>query len=309
MTMAPKPSGEQTELRISMLTSTHVPEAGAVYVGTERILADGLGFLEGPRWHEGKLWFSDFYSRRVSTVDLYGQLTRRYYVPGQPSGLWPLPDGDILIASTHNARLLRGSANGALRTVADIGAVFRGALNDLVVDGRGRAYLSTLPDLTGARAGDVLHCPIVLVNEHGEARVVTDDLRVPNGMVITGDGRTLIAAETQACRLIKFTIADDGSLGSPEVFVDFRDRKPDGIALDPTGAVWVCCPFSSEVFLVAEGGEVLASLRTPGSWAVACAVGGDGEDTLFVVTAQVTAADLHAGTGTGAVRAYRIARQ
>ena len=232
-------------------------------------------FWRGPAWHRGELWFSDFFSRRVSSVDLAGVLTTRYYVPGQPSGLAPLPDGDVLIASVHNGRLLRGSADGSMRSVADIGASFRGALNDLVVDTHGRAYVSTLPDLTGVRPGDVLRCPIILVDEHGETRVVADDLRVPNGMVITPDGRTLIAAETQGYRLIKFAVAEDGSLGAPEVFAELGERKPDGIALDPTGAVWVCCPFTSEVLLVAEGGAILASASTPGSWAVACAVGGE----------------------------------
>jgi sugar lactone lactonase YvrE len=300
--MATKPSGA---------TSMHAPGVvGDITLAAERILADGLGFLEGPRWHRGELWFSDFFSRRVSSVDLAGVLTTRYYVPGQPSGLAPLPDGDVLVASVHNGRLLRGSAGGALQSVADIGACFRGALNDLVVDTNGRAYVSTLPDLTGGvRPGDVLRCPIILVDEHGEVRVVADDLRVPNGMVITADGRTLIAAETQGYRLIKFDVAQDGSLGAPEVFAELGERKPDGIALDPTGAVWVCCPFTSEVLLVAEEGAILASASTPGSWAVACAVGGELEDTLFVVTAKVTVEEFHAGTGTGAVRAYRIERR
>ena len=193
--------------------------------------------------------------------------------------------------------------------MADVGASYRGTLNDLVVDTQGRAYVSTLPDLTGVRPGDVLRCPIILVDEHGETRVVADDLRVPNGMVISADGRTLIAAETQAYRLIEFAIAEDGSLGPPQLFAELGEHKPDGIALDPTGAVWVCCPFTSKVLLVAEGGAILASRSTPGSWAVSCALGGELEDTLFVVTAQVTSESLHAGTGKGAVRAYRIERR
>ena len=289
--------------------ATSQSQLAEVGLGAERILADGLGFLESPRWSRGELWFSDFFSRRVASVDLAGRLTNRYYVPGQPSGLAPLPDGDVLIASVHNGRLLRGSPDGAMRSVADIGASYRGALNDLVVDASGRAYVSTLPDLTGVKAGDVLRAPIILVNELGEARVVAEDLRVPNGMVITADGKTLIAAETQAFRLIKFDVAEDGSLGAPEVFAELGQRKPDGIALDPAGAVWVCSPFTSEVLLVAEGGAILASASTPGSWAVACAVGGQLGDTLFVVTAQVTAESLHDGIGSGAVRAYRIERR
>jgi sugar lactone lactonase YvrE len=300
--MAMTPPGATSPARVAGTNSN-------VTLGPERILAGGLGFLESPRWHGHELWFSDFFSRRVSSVDLTGRLTTRYYVPGQPSGLAPLPGGDVFIASVHNGRLLRGSPDGSMRSVADVGAIYRGGLNDLVVDAMGRAYLSTLPDLTGVRPGDVLHCPIILVDEHAKARVVADDLRVPNGMVITPDGRTLIAAETQAFRLIKFAVAEDGSLGAPQVFAELGERKPDGIALDPTGAVWVCSPFTSEVLLVAEGGAILASASTPGSWVVACAVGDEHEDTLFTVTAEVTVESMHHGTGTGAVRAYRIERR
>jgi sugar lactone lactonase YvrE len=300
--MATTPPEATSPQRIAGLT-------GDVTIGSERILVQGLGFLESPRWFQRELWFSDFFSRRVSSVDLGGQVTNRFYVPGQPSGLGPLPDGDVLIASVHNGRLLRGSPDGSMRSVADVGASYRGTLNDLVVDTQGRAYVSTLPDLTGVRPGDVLRCPIILVDEHGETRVVADDLRVPNGMVISADGRTLIAAETQAYRLIEFAIAEDGSLGPPQLFAELGEHKPDGIALDPTGAVWVCCPFTSKVLLVAEGGAILASRSTPGSWAVSCALGGELEDTLFVVTAQVTSESLHAGTGKGAVRAYRIERR
>lgn len=288
------------------MSQSHVAE---VRVGAEQILVDGLGFLESPRWFRGELWFSDFFSRRVSSIDLTGQLTPRYYVAGQPSGLAPLPNGDVLIASMHNGRLLRGSPDGSMRSVADVGASYRGALNDLVVDGQGRAYVSTLPELTGVRVGDELRCPIILVDDLGRSRVVADDLRVPNGMAITPDGKTLIAAETQGLRLIQFDIAEDGTLGEAVVFANLGERKPDGIALDPAGRVWVCSPFTSEVLLVAEGGAILASVATPGSWAVACAVGGEGDDTLFVVTAQVTPASLHDGIGTGAVRAYRIERR
>lgn len=281
-----------------------------VRLGSEWIVVAGLGFLESPRWHRGELWFSDFFSHRVCSVDINGRLTSRFYVPGQPSGLAPLPDGEVLIASTYNGRLLRGAPDGTMSSLADVGASYRGGLNDLVVDAAGRAYMSTLPDLTGVLPGDDLHCPIILVDVDGAVRVVARDLRVPNGMALTADGRVLLAAETQALRLISFPVDPKGNLGRPVVFADLGDgRKPDGIALDPTGAVWVCSPFTSEILLVDDARNVVPMGSTPGSWAVACAVGGDDADTLFVVTAEVTHQGLHEGVGMGAVRAYPIERR
>ena len=275
-----------------------------VRIGDERVLAGGLGFLEGIRWHQGEFWFSDFYARRVRSVDPQGTLTDRYYVAGQPSGLGPQGE-DILIASMYDGRILRGGPDGSLKVVADIGASYRGLLNDMTADAHGRVYVSTLPDLAALVPGVTPGCPIYLVDEQGKARVVADGLLVGNGMAITPDGATLIVAETRASRLVKFSIAPDGSLGPLEIFAELGASRPDGICLDPSGAVWACSPLTSEFLLVADGGRVLAARETPGSWAVACAVDGDGS-TLGVLTAEVTLDDFHHGTGTGAVRAYRI---
>ena len=277
-----------------------------VRIGDERVLASGLGFLEGIRWHQGEFWFSDLYARKVRSVDPQGTLTDRYYVAGQPSGLGPR-DEDILIASMYDGRILRGAPDGSLKVIADVGASYRGSLNDMTADAHGRAYVSTLPDLSKLVPGSAVTpgCPIYLVDEHGKVRIVADGLAVPNGMAVTPDGATLIVAETRASRLVKFSIAPDGSLGPLEVFAELGASRPDGICLDPSGAVWACSPLTSEFLLVEEGGRVLAVQETPGSWSVACAVDGDGS-TLGVLTAEVTLDDFHHGTGTGAVRAYRI---
>jgi sugar lactone lactonase YvrE len=275
-----------------------------VRIGDERVLAGGLGFLEGIRWYQGEFWFSDFYARQVRSVDLQGTLTKRYYVAGQPSGLGPR-DEDILIVSMYDGRVLRGGPDGSLKTVADIGATYRGLLNDMTVDAHGRAYVTTLPDLALIVPGFTPGTPLFLVDEHGKARVVADGLLSGNGMAITHDGTTLIVAETRASRLVKFSIAPDGSLGPLEIFADLGASRPDGICLDPSGAVWACSPLTSEFLLVEEGGRVLDVRETPGSWAVACAIDSDGS-TLGVLTAEITLDDFHHGTGTGAVRAYRI---
>ena len=176
------------------------------------------------------------------------------------------------------------------------------------MDSRGRAYVSTLPDLTNHDPSSAPTCPIYLVDTDGSARVVAAGLRIPNGMAISPDGRTLIVAETQANRLVRLAVEDDGGLGAPEVFAELGERRPDGICLDPSGAVWVASPFSSEFLLVGAGGELLASGSTPGSWAVACALSADAA-TLFVVTAEVTMDSFRHGIGTGAVRQYPLERR
>ena len=243
-----------------------------------------LAFPESPRWHEGSLWFSDFYTHRVQRVDMAGRCETVVTVPGQPSGLGWLPDGRLLIVSMTDRRLLRLDGT-ALLQVADLSALAPFHCNDMVVDAKGRAYIGNFgfdfvakqtPRATG----------LILVQPDGQARVVADDLHFPNGAVITQDGRTLIIGESYASRLTAFDIADDGSLSGRRVWAALNKATPDGICLDAEGAIWLASPASREVLRVREGGEVTHRIATPGQ-AVACTLGGPDRRTLFVLTTKV----------------------
>ena len=104
------------------------------------ILVGGLTFPEAPRWRDGKLWFSDFYSQRVLTVDLAGHLETVVEVPHRPSGLGWRPDGTLLVVSMLDRRLLRVEG-GKTHVVADLSALATGPCNDMVVDATGAAYV------------------------------------------------------------------------------------------------------------------------------------------------------------------------
>lgn len=268
------------------------------------VVADNRGFLEAPRWHDDELWFSDFSARVIMSLDSRGHLQRRAYIPGQPSGLGFCDDGSVLIVSAHNGHLLRLFA-GEMTLVADVGAMYRGALNDMVVDRRGRAYISTLPaPVAGRRYHQVPEpplLPIIIVDVDGTVRMGAEDLRVPNGLAISEDQATLIVAETAGHALSAFDIEADGSLSGRRIFAELGERTPDGICLDNAGGVWAGSPFTSEFVRVEEGGAVTDVIATPGRWAVACALGGADGRTLFCLTARTSREDFHQGTSSGAV--------
>jgi len=163
-----------------------------------RTLLDGLVFPEGPRWRDGKLWFSDMHAYRVMTVDLDGNVDTIVEVPGQPSGLGWLPDGRLLVVSMTDRRLLRLDS-GALTEVADLSTLASFHCNDMVVDARGNAYVGNFGFDAIARHS-FRPAAIVIVTPQGQARVAADALAFPNGTVITPDGRTLIVGETLAGR-------------------------------------------------------------------------------------------------------------
>lgn len=247
------------------------------------VLLEGLAFPEGPRWHDGRLWFSDMHADRVKRVGLDGKSEDVVEVPGRPSGLGWLPDGRLLVVSMADRRLLRLDANG-LAQVADLSALATGHCNDMVVDERGRAYVGNFGfDLDAGEAPRT--ADLVLVTPEGDARSVASDLSFPNGTVIAPDGATLIVGETYAQRLTAFDVASDGTLSGRRTWAQLNDRLPDGICLDAEGGIWVAAPFSGEVLRVVEGGEVSDRIAVT-TQAYACMLGGPDGCTLFVCTAD-----------------------
>jgi sugar lactone lactonase YvrE len=256
------------------------------------LLVEGLGFPECPRWFDGHLLVADMMTKRISKISLDGDLQVFAELPNRPAGMGVLPDGNLLVASMLDCRLLRFEA-GSCAEYADLSSLTRGLLNDVVVDSRGRTYVG---DTIGNRNADGTISPepgkpsthIHLVGPDGNARTVARDLRVTNGLVVTPDGRTLIVAETFGSKLTAFTIAPDGSLVDRRPFADLPGEVPNGIALDAEGAVWVSS-HNGRFLRVFEGGriaDVIGVPGHPGCMAIACILGGPDRRHLFLVSAD-----------------------
>jgi sugar lactone lactonase YvrE len=253
-------------------------------------LLDGLAFPEGPRWHDGWLWFSDVTNKRVERVAPDGRREVVATFDDRPSGLGFLPDGSLLVVAMTQRRLVRVTG-GKIEPYADLRDFGGDFANDMVVDAHGRAYVGVRS--AKLRAGGPIPSPadapdvVVGVDSSGRAWVAADQLVAPNGTVITPDGRTLVVAETYAHRLTAYDIGDDGSLSARRVYAPLAGVYPDGICLDDTGAIWVGSPYSDEFVRVREGGEITDRLAVPGG--VACALGGENRRTLFLLAVDPTA--------------------
>ncbi|MBS0521808.1 MAG: SMP-30/gluconolactonase/LRE family protein [Proteobacteria bacterium] len=242
----------------------------------------GLCFGEAPRWHDGRLWFSDFYVHQVRAVDEAGKAETIVEVPGRPSGLGWRPDGTMLVVSMTDRRLMRFSA-GTLAVEADLGSLATGPCNDMVVDAEGRAYVGNFGYDRHAGEAQRTTC-LARVDPDGSVHKAADGLLFPNGTVITPDGRTMIVAETFAHRLTAFDVAPDGTLSNRRLWAGIDGCYPDGICLDAEGAIWVSDPFGHRVLRVREGGAITHSVDLAPRGAYACMLGGRDRRTLYVIT-------------------------
>jgi sugar lactone lactonase YvrE len=252
-----------------------------------RVLLSGFGMGESPRWHEDRLWFSDWGTNEIVAVDSEGNSE----VMGRGGGgsgwaaNW-LPDGRPLITGEE---LVRVEPDGSRVQHADLSRISPFGWSEITVDGRGNIYVDTI-NFDFADFNDVLGSggapgKIALVTPEGDAREVADDLAFPNGMVVTPDSGTLIVAESFARRLTAFDITADGSLANRRVWADVTG---DGICIDAEGAVWCSDVGPGEGGVcqrVREGGEVLDRIQLDRP-CYACMLGGEDGRTLFMVVAK-----------------------
>ncbi|MFF5261756.1 SMP-30/gluconolactonase/LRE family protein [Actinomadura viridis] len=258
-----------------------------------RVIAEKLAFPEGPRWHDGRLYFVDHLDGHVNVVEPDGTVRLLATLPGGASGMGWRPDGTHLVVSMHDQRLV--ALGEQVTEVAALGGLVGGPLNEMVVGGSGRAYVGNFgSDLTGGEP--LTPTVLVRVDPDGSAVVAAENLVFPNGVVLTPDERTLIVAESFALRLTAFDVDENGGLSNRRVWASFGEAPsldfgeivaqgttiPDGIALDAEGAVWVSDPVGHEVIRVAEGGRVLDRIPTGELGSYAVALGGSEGRTLYI---------------------------
>lgn len=245
-----------------------------------RILLDGRGLVESPRWHGDRLYFSDWSAGEVVALAGGAEVVAR--VKSLPLCTAWLPDGRLVIVSSADGLLLRREPDGALVAHADLG---RAAWNDVVAGGRGNIYVNEVgfDPMSGESSGSGT---VWLVAEDGSVRRVADGIAFPNGMAVTSDNTTLIVADSYGHGLVAFDIGADGGLSGRRIWADLGDgAAPDGICVDAEDAVWYADVPNRCCVRVAEGGEVLQTVRLDRG-GFACALGGPDGRTLFITAAE-----------------------
>lgn len=267
------------------------------------VFIEGLDFGEGPRWHDGRLWYSDFYHGAVYAAGDDGVPERIVAVPTRPSGLGWTPDGTLLIVSMTDQKVLAWDGS-TLSEHADLSGVAVNKCNDMVVDKDGRAYVGNFGfDLEAGESP--VTTQLAIVEPDGAVRAGPGGLHFPNGMVITPDDRTLIVGESFGGQYTAYSIADNGDLGDPRIWASIPGTAPDGCTLDADGGIWFADALGAQLIRVVEGGEVTHTLPT-GAPTFACVLGGADGKTLFALTAVDSHPDKAAGSGSGTILSTRV---
>jgi sugar lactone lactonase YvrE len=251
---------------------------------------DGGRYFEGPRWHAGRLWFVDCMDRTLLSLNASGKCEQHAkFDDDTPCGLGVLPGGKLVVLTMFRKRLMT-YANGELSLYADLSGIAKGTIDDMIVDGLGRAYVGDLgfdlppPPDRGAVGR------IILVMPDGAARVVADGLRFPNGIAVSADNKRLVVAEMDGEGLAEYDIEADGGLNFRARFG--RVKSSDGICLDRDGAVWVAS-FDEDAFIrLDRDGRELQRIEVPNRRAVACVLGGAERRTLFCLSAATSPEEL-----------------
>jgi sugar lactone lactonase YvrE len=253
----------------------------------------GLYFGECPRWHDGRLWYSDFFDHGVFSASPEADRRKEVEFEGETGGLGWLPDGRLLIVSRLERAVLRREEDGTLVHHGDLRPWATWHANDMVVASNGQAYCGNFGfDLDGLYDGTtppsaIAPTSLIRVDPDGTSSEAASDIQFPNGTVITEDGRTLIIAESLGGRLSAFDREDDGTLTNRREWAPLPGIAPDGICLCEDNTVWVANALAPECVRVAEGGEILERVTTSRN-SYACMLGDDDRKTLYMITAETS---------------------
>jgi sugar lactone lactonase YvrE len=265
-------------------------------------LVGGLAFPEGPRWHDGRLWFTDQHAHTVNAVSVSGQHEVVLQTDDLPGGLGWLPDGRMLVVYMTERRIMQ-LEQGVLSVYANLSELASFHCNDMVVDHSGRIFAGNFGfDLHGG--AEITTAELIQVDADASARVVDRSLVFPNGSVITPDGSFLLVAETFAHRIRAFELGADG-IGGDTLWADLGDITPDGICLDADGALWVASPGTNSLIRVQHGGVILDRCETIGT-PYACMLGGEDRRTLFVCTSETDDPAEAAKQRSGRIETVRV---
>ncbi len=267
---------------------------------------EDLYFGEGPRWHEGKFWFSDINGKKIVCIDESGTLEKTIPVDFNPSGIDWTPEGKLWAVSMQDKIVYEIDEQGNKQAIAYAAEYCGGLLNDMVIDRHGHAFVSNI-GFDYEKGDEPAPTDLLRIDTDGSVTPVASDIWCPNGMAILADETTLIVGQSASSDILAFDIAEDGSLSNRRVYATLPDGAiSDGICVDAEGGVWSSGLVFKAFVRILEGGKVTDYLSTGERCAVACMLGGEDGKTFFGITSSTEVLGVAQSTGYSRVETCRV---
>jgi gluconolactonase len=272
-------------------TTPQLEIPGVIRAGTPvELIRDGFDGLEGPMaTPDGGLYFTALGENRIYKLERDGRIAVWRENTNRTNGLYLLDDGRLLGAEGNGHRII-SIAPGGMVTALATGYGGRPFLqpNDLIPDRNGGVYFTDpgprpAPNVAPENPGKVYY-----IRRGGEVVLIDDQIRRPNGITLSLDGRTLYVGDTEGEYVYSFEVQPDGSARNKRPFVRLRDPEPgtkglrsraDGMALDSEGRLYVTT--GSGVQVIDARGNYLGTIRLPAVSRNA-AFGGPDRRTLYL---------------------------
>ncbi len=270
---------QQSEARIERLT----PALDALIApgAAIELVATGFGFTEGPLWHDGRLWFSDVTGDTLRAVDASGRVQELIAnaggltdpPPGKsigPNGLVPDRDGSVLMAQMGARRIVRvGRDQRVMPLLADYRGKRLNSPNDLAYAADGALWFTDPPFglFNGMDRDPAKQLPFNAVFRYarGVLTPVITDLKLPNGIGFSPDGRTLYVTDYGPPGTIyAYRVGRGGVVSARRVLIRFPAGGPggaDGLKVDRRGNVWATGP--GGIRIISPAGKVLGRIVLP----------------------------------------------
>jgi sugar lactone lactonase YvrE len=251
-----------------------------------RVVRDSTALLgEAPYWsaRDAALWW----------VDMLAPALHRQHPDSGENATWPLQRltsvavprrrGGFVLARPDGLYLADAPGEPGARFAHPGAEAPDNRYNDGKCDAQGRLWIATL-DPTGKRGQGRLY----RVDPDGRSTGIDGGFTVANGLAFSPDGRTLYFAESAQRAILAYDVDARGNVKGRRAFATFPEGvKPDGIAVDAGGGVWVALWDGWRVERLSAEGRVTKSILLPVPRPTSVAFGGAALDTLYVTSARV----------------------
>lgn len=244
------------------------------------LFARGFEFPEGPAFdREGRLYLVNLRGGYLSRVSSDGRAERFATTGGAPNGSAFHPgSGELYVADSGRNSILAVDPFGVVREVC---GGYRGqkfqAPNDLCFDRQGGLYFTDPPPVSDPRPTGRLF----YLRPDGEPVLLDEGIAYSNGLALDAEGQHLYVAETRTGHILSYPVEGSGQVGPRSIFARL-DPKPDGMAFDTAGQLYVAVFGSGQIWVVGTGGAVVEKLALPGQGPTNLAFGGPDRRHLFV---------------------------